>query len=480
VSPIHPAIRRGCALLVALALCASCARLGRLGGAAPDAIRIPYESYPLANGLTVILAVDRSTPTVAVDLWYHVGSKNEKPGRTGFAHLFEHMMFTGSGHAPRGLHISLTTGVGGSFNGSTSNDRTNYFESVPSNYLETALWLESDRMGYLLETIDRVKLDNQRDVVKNERRQGVDNQPYGRVGEILSAAMYPPAHPYSWPVIGSMQDLSAASQEDVREFFRLYYAPNNAALAIVGDFDPAKAKAWVDRYFGAIPRGRPVERPDAPPVTLDASRRLVYEDRVEIPRLYIRWPTVGVKDDDSFALDVLGSILSGPRTARLTKALVYDTQAAASVTARQGSNESVGDFMVVVTPRPGHALTELETSVDEIVRQFIAEGPSAEEIQKATSGAELDFLRGLESNLGKANQLLEGATYHNDPGYFKTDYGKRLSVTADDVRRVAARYLTGERIVLSVVPLGARDQASHPAQSQSVGGGPAEGPGDPS
>jgi zinc protease len=433
-----------------------------------DAIKIPFETYKLPNGLTVILSVDHAVPTVAVDIWYHVGSKNEVPGRTGFAHLFEHVMFTGSGHVPYGLHDKLTEGVGGSNNGSTNNDRTNYFEIVPANYLESALWMEADRMGFLLDKLDLAKLDAQRDVVKNERRQSVDNQPYGRVGEIYAAAIYPKAHPYSWPVIGSMTDLSAASENDVKDFFRLYYAPNNATLAVVGDFDPVQAKQWIAKYFTDVPQGKKVERPAVPLVVLDSGKRLVYEDRVQLPRLYIDWPTVGGKHDDDHVLDVVAAILSGPRTARLTKALVFDSQAAASVAAFQSTNEDVGEFMVIVTPRPGHTLTELEAKVDEVVQQFLREGPTPEEMQKATSGAELNFLRGLESNLGKAEQLLNGSVYHDDPGYFRTDYQKRLSVTAADVKRVANTYLSRGRVVLSVVPQGKKDQASKPADSQTV------------
>ena len=215
-------------------------------------LNLPFEQYALPNGLTVILSVDRTTPTVAVNVWYNVGSKNEEIGRTGFAHLFEHVMFTGSGNVPYGLHDKLTEGVGGQNNGTTNNDRTNYYETMPSNYLETALWLESDRMGFLLDALDLAKLNAQRDIVKNERRQGMDNQPYGRASEILTKATYPARHPYSWEVIGSMEDLSAASEEDVKNFFRLYYAPNNAYLAIVGDFDPAHAKTLVTKYFGDI------------------------------------------------------------------------------------------------------------------------------------------------------------------------------------------------------------------------------------
>jgi zinc protease len=433
-----------------------------------DSLKIPFETYKLPNGLTVILSEDHTTPTVAVDVWYHVGSKNEIAGRTGFAHLFEHVMFTGSAHVPYGLHDKLTEGVGGGNNGSTTNDRTNYFETIPSNYLESALWMESDRMGFLLDKLDITKLNAQRDVVKNERRQSYDNQPYGRVSEILSGAMYPKGHPYSWPVIGSMDDLTAASEEDVKAFFRLYYAPNNATLAVVGDFDPAQTKAWIQKYFTDLPKGQTVQRPSVPLGKLAASRRLVYEDRVQVPRLYIQWPTIGAKNDDLYALSVMGSILSGPRTARLTKALVYDSQKASQVFGFQNSAEDVGVFQLVVIPRPEATLTELEAAVDQVLQKFIAEGPTAEEVQKAKSGLELNFLRGLESNLGKAEQLLNGSVFHDNAGYFSTDYQKTLAVTAADVKRVANQYLTGSRIVLSVVPKGKKDQASKATESEAV------------
>jgi zinc protease len=436
--------------------------------ASSDNLRLPFETYTLPNGLTVILSPDKTTPTVAVNVWYKVGSKNETVGRTGFAHLFEHVMFTGSGNVPYGLHDKLTEGIGGSNNGTTNNDRTTYYETVPSNYLESAIWLEADRMGYLLDALDLAKLNAQRDVVKNERRQGVDNQPYGRAQEILAHATYPASHPYSWDVIGSMEDLSAASEEDVKNFFRLYYAPNNAYLSIVGDFDAAQTKAWVTKYFGDVPRGRPITRPKVDPVTLPSEKRLVYEDRVQVPRLYVQWPTVGEKSDDRFALDVLATILTGPRTARITKALVYDEQSAATVNAFQSTNEDVGDFILMITPRPGHALTNLEAAAEAIIERLKTEGPTAEEIQKATAGEELSFVRSLESNLGKAFRLSDGAGYHGDAGYFRTEYKKTLSVTAEDVKRVANKYLTGGRVVLSIVPVGKLDQAAKPEQSTRV------------
>jgi len=436
--------------------------------AAADLIRIPFETSTLPNGLTVVLAPDHTTPTVAVDVWYHVGSKNEVRGRTGFAHLFEHMMFTGSGHVPYGLQDKLTEGIGGGNNASTWNDHTNYFDTVPSNYLESALWIEADRMGFLLDAFDHAKLNAQRDVVINERRQRQDNAPYGAVYEILNRTTYPPSHPYSWDVIGSVADLQAASDEDVKAFFRQYYAPNNAVLAIAGDFDPAQAKAWVAKYFGGISRGKAIMRPAAAPVALGDVRRLVYEDRVQVPLLYVQWPAVGEKSDDRFALDVLGSILAGRRTARLTKALVYDQQAAANVSAGQDSNEDAGQFILSITPRPGHSLTDLETAADAIIARLKADGPTPEEVRRATAGTELDFLRGLESNLGKAEQLAQGAVYHGDAGYFRTEYEKSRSVTQADVKRVANQYLTTGRVILSVVPAGHVDQAAKPADSRNV------------
>ena len=454
-------------LLIVLTVCAGMVALPQ---SRPSTIRIPFETYTLPNGLTVILAPDDATPTVAVTLFYHVGSKNETPGRTGFAHLFEHVMFTGAGHTPYGTHDKLTEGVGGSNNASTWNDKTVYYETVPSNYLESALWLESDRMGFLLDTLDIAKLNAQRDIVKNERRQSYENQPYGLADEIISAALYPPSHPYSWPVIGSMKDLSAASDDDVKNFFRLNYAPNNAFLAIAGDFQKAMAKTWIAKYFGEFPRGKTITRPAAGPVTLDREIRLVFEDRVQVPRLYMVWPTVGEKNDDSFALSVLDAITAGPRTTRLTKALVYDQQSAASVGTSQDSYEDAGQWMLTITPRPGHSLTDLEAATDAILERLKTEGPTVEEIQRATAGLEFRFISSLQSNLGKAQRLADGAGFHGNPGYFQTEYQKMLAVTPADVKRVANKYLTQGRVVLSIVPMGQLSQASRPSESKPVKG----------
>jgi len=436
------------------------------------AISIPFERITLPNGLTVILSPNQATPTATVDVWYHVGSKNEVKGRTGFAHMFEHVMFTGSGNVPYGLHDRLTEGVGGNNNGSTNNDRTNYFENVPSNYVETALWMEADRMGFLLDKLDSAKFVAQRDIVQNERRQGVDNQPYGRAFEILSVGLYPETHPYSWPVVGYMSDLQQATLEDVKDFFRLYYAPGNATIAIVGDFDPARAKQWIAKYFTDLPRGKTITRPAVTPPMITSERRLMYEDRVQIPRLYVAWPTIGATHDDSYALNVLSQIFTGSRTARLTKALVYDRQSAAQVNSFQSSSENVGEFAIILTPRPGHTITELEAQADSVIDRLKREGPSADELARALAGLEFQFVSGLQSNLGKAENLIEGSVFFKDAGHYRAEYAKMRSVTAADVKRVANTYLGSGRVVLSMVPEGKTDLAAKAAASTKVTVGP--------
>ena len=457
-------------ILVATALAAApaFAALAQSQPAAGNAISIPFERYVLPNGLNVILSVNRTIPQAAVDVWYHVGSKNEMPGRTGFAHMFEHVMFTGSGHVPYGMHDRLTEGVGGNNNGSTSNDRTNYFENVPSNYVESALWLESDRMGFLLDKLDDAKFVAQRDIVQNERRQGIDNQPYGRAFEILTAASLPDSNPYSWPVVGYMADLQKATADDVKQFFRLYYAPSNATLAIVGDIDPPRVKAWVTEYFGDLPKGALITRPKVPAVHLSSERRLVFEDRVQVPRLYLAWPAPGEDNDDSNALDYLARILAGPRTARLTKELVYDQQSAASVLAFNDTNELLGAFAVIITPRPGHSLTELEASTDAIVERLKRDGPTSEEMQRTSAGLEFSFVSALESNLGRAEILNSGLVFHADAAYYSTQYAKLKAVTAADVKRVANAYLGAGRAALSIVPVGKLEDASKPELSRRV------------
>src|SRR5690349_1977315 len=432
-------------------------------------IRIPFEKYSLANGLTVILSEDHTTPTIAVEVIYHVGSKNEVPGHTGFAHMFEHVMFTGSGHVPYGTHDRFTEGVGGSNNGQTYYDWTRYWETDPSNYLETTLWLESDRMGFLLDSLDEAKFKAQRDIVKNERRQSYDNQPNGRDGEVISLAMYPNGHPHSWPVIGAMNDLTGATVDDVKRFFRLYYAPNNATLVVVGDIDKAQTKAWVQKYFADLPRGQPITRPKLGPTALTGEKRLTFEDRVQVPRLNIRWPSIDQASPDAPALQILGRVLSGSRTARLTKSMVYDAQSAANVNAFQVGFEGAGEFTVGADPRPGHTLTELETQIDSIIDRFKKEGPTKDELDRAKAGQQFSFINGLQSNLGKAFELASDQMFYDDPSYtFRVQYPRFQAVTAADVKRVANKYLGSARVVLSNVPLGKTDLASHADKSKVV------------
>ena len=436
--------------------------------AATGAPRIPLETYHLANGLTVLLSVDHTAPVVAVDVEHHVGSKNEEVGRTGFAHLFEHVMFTGSGHVPYGVHDKFTEGVGGSNNGSTNNDKTNFYESVPSNYLETELWLEADRLGWLLDALDIAKLNAQRDIVKNERRQSTDNRPYGRVSEIMDAQMYPEGHPYHWPVIGSMTDLTAASETDVKSFFNKWYGPNNTVLVISGDFDPVQAKAWVQKYFGPIPRGPAITRPVVAAPHLDQPKRFVYEDNVSLPELFINWPGAGVTSADRAALSVMGSIISGDRTQWLTQEFVYNRKWASSISLRPSMNENAGTINLTVVPTPGADLTKLESAIDSVIERFKRDGPTGAQMKKATASIEFGSYNRLQSMLGKATTLASGWIYHDDPAWYAKDVTQTLAVTAADVKRVANTYLGPNRIVLSAVPMGKRNLASNADKSTSI------------
>ena len=426
---------------------------------------IPVERFVLSNGLTVLVSPDHAAPIVALTMWYHVGSKNEVPGRTGFAHLFEHVMFQGSEHIPKGEHIKIIEDAGGQLNGSTNNDRTNYYDVLPKNYLETALWLESDRMGALLAALDQAKLDNQRDVVKNERRFRVDNQPFGRSQEVQLSALYPASNPYSWPVIGSMADLSAASLDDVKQFFRTYYAPDNAVLSISGDVDIARTKALVERYFGGIPRGPDISRPTVTPTPLRAEKRLVLEDpKATLPRLTIAWDAGGVRSADRAALDALASLLTQDRTSRLTKLLIYDRQLATSVSANAFAAEDEGTFRITVNPRPGVPLTTVEQVVDSVVAAVAATPAPASEIQRTKSYALVGTTTALEPVLARAETLARGQTYFSDPGHYKVELEAAAAVTPEDVQRVAKQYLTAGRVVLSMVPAGKLDLVSKPAQ----------------
>ncbi|HLM54964.1 MAG TPA: insulinase family protein, partial [Pyrinomonadaceae bacterium] len=422
---------------------------------------INFTQFTLANGLRVILHEDHSTPIVGVNVWYHVGSKNEERGRTGFAHLFEHMMFQGF----KGYdydYIPVIQEVGGAINGSTNPDRTNYWQVVPSNFLETVLFMEAGRMGSLLEAMTETKLANQRDVVKNEKRQRIDNQPYGQAFARISEAMYPEGHPYRWLVIGSMEDLSAASLDDVKAFFRRYYVPNNASLVISGDFDPKEARALVEKYFGPIPKGEQVTPLKVPTPSLAREVREQIDDRVQLPRVYMVWHSAPQFSKDEAALDLLASILGGGKSGRLYKALQYDQQLAQSVSAFNQTSEIAGLLQIVATARPERSLEEIERAINAEVEKLKTAPPTPDEMERVYNAREASFVYGLQTVGGfggKDDQLNAYATYVGRPDYFEQDLARYRAVTAADIQRVARQYLTDKRYVLSVVPRAAGQQS---------------------
>ena len=417
--------------------------------------RIPFEKYTLPNGLEVILHEDHTTPMIAVDTWYHVGSGDEKPGHTGFAHLFEHLMFMGSEHVPTGQFDQLLESAGANNNGSTTEDRTNYYETMPSNALPLALYLDSDRMGYLLPALDSAKVDLQRDVVKNERRQRVDNVPYGKSNETILAALYPKGHPYSWPVIGSMTDLSAATLQDVKNFFRTYYAPNNATLVIAGDFNADSAKALVKHYFGDIPRGPQIPpRPSPPPVAVARDTFLVLQDRVQLPRIYYTWPSVKNFARDDAALSVLASVLTDGKNSRLYKRLVYDLQIAQDVNSYENGERLAGYFQIIVTARKGVAPNRIDAIVRDELARLEKDGITSRELARVQNSTRSQFLSSLATDLGKAELLNQYNYFVGDPDYVQRDAARYDAVTRADVQRVARMYLGKPKVVLTVVPEG--------------------------
>jgi len=449
------------ALLAPAALAALLLGVGATLLPAQGAPRLPHEKYTLPNGLEVILHVDRSVPIVAVELFYKVGSGDEQPGRTGFAHLFEHVMFMGSQNVPVGKFDEWLEGAGASNNGSTTEDRTNYYETGPSNALPLMLWLEADRMGRLLPTMDQAKLDLQRDVVKNERRQSTDNAPYGRAFETLLPMLYPAGHPYSWPVIGSMTDLSAASVEDVSAFFRRYYAPNNATLTIAGDFVPDSAKAWVRRHFGGIPRNpQAPQRPVVPAVALARDSFAVLEDRVQLPRSYSAWHSVRAFHPDDAALQALAQILAGGKSSRLYRALVLDAPLAVDVGLSQDGNKLDGHLLLTATARPGVHPRAIDSVAMRVIAEVAASGVTPRELERVKNGVRASTTDGLSSVLGKAMQLSYYNYYTGTPDYLAQGLARFEALTPADVRRVAAQYLAGRaRAVLTVVPEGKTDLA---------------------
>ena len=426
---------------------------------ASSRLAVPYTMFRLPNGLTVIVHEDHKAPVASVNCWYHVGSARETPGRTGFAHLFEHLMFEGSKHVPEGMFDRWLEAVGGDNNGSTTEDRTNYYENVPANALEMPLFLESDRMGFLLDNLTPTTVDGQRDVVKNERRQSFENRPYGKVQDALPPLLFPKDHPYSWPVIGSMADLSAASNEDVKDFFRKWYGPANASLVIAGDVDSAEVKRLAEKWFADVPKSEPVDPIVPHPVVLRGEKRVVLEDQVQLPRLYLAWITPPGFAPGDAALDAVSGVLAGGKNSRLYKRLVYELQVAQDVSAFQSSQALASTFEVVVTAHAGHGLPEMLKLVDEEIAKLQAAPPSARETERFQNRTEASFFDRLESDNGKADMLNLYYSTTGDPDYLEEDLARYRALDPSDIQAAAARYLGPGRVVISVVPQGKRELA---------------------
>ncbi len=416
--------------------------------------QVAFEKLTLSNGLDVILHEDHTLPLVSVNIWYHVGSKDEEPGKTGYAHLFEHLMFEGSKNHNSSFFEPLTE-VGAALNGSTSGDRTNYWENVPSNYLELALWLESDRMGFLLDALDQQRFDIQRDVVKNERRQSYENRPYGMAGLRIQEALYPAPHPYHWPTIGYHEDLDVAKLEDAHSFFRQFYTPSNASLAIAGDFDPQHAIDLVNQYFGDLPPGPELRRINRTDSSLQGKVELTLSDRVLVPRLFLAWPTVPKFHRDEAPLAILADILGNGKTSRLYRSLVYTQQAAQRVSANHDDQEIAGDFSIDVTASEGRSCAEIEEIVHQELEQVRSHAPSAEELARSKNRVEWYHTRQMASIGGfggRANRLNSFNVLAGDPDRINHDMERYLAVGAEDVMRVANTYLGEDQVRLSVLP----------------------------
>lgn len=427
-----------------------------------DAVSIPHEKYQLDNGLEVILHQDTRLPLVAVSIWYHVGAIDEVEGRSGFAHLFEHMMFQASPHVGEDQFFRILEQIGGtSLNGTTNFDRTNYFETVPSHELETALWLESDRMGFLLASLTKKSLDVQIGVVQNERRQSVENREYGLMSEKLTQTLYPKPHPYYGDVIGSMEDIGAATLEDVRDFFRTYYTPANATLVIAGDFETANAKALVDKYFGSL-TGRPKPpRRDVPAPPIEEAVRIDFEEPVaKLPKISIAWRGPSSYEEDTAALDLLSHVISGTRSARLDKRVSHDEQIAQSVTAYFAEHTSGGVFQIDLVARPGRTLAEAEAAIREVLAGFEKNPPTEAELTRAKNSQETSIVRGLEELGGfggRAERLQVYNHYLGDPGRVAWDLERYRSVTVDDLKRVLKTYLNDKSVTILATPKGAAE-----------------------
>jgi zinc protease len=417
---------------------------------------IPYKKYQLDNGLTLILHEDKSDPLVHVDVTYHVGSGREEIGKSGFAHFFEHMMFQGSENVADEQHFKLVTEAGGTMNGTTNTDRTNYYQTVPANQLEKMLWLEADRMGFLVDAVTQEKFEVQRETVKNERGQRVDNRPYGRLWERVSQALYPVGHPYSWPVIGYMEDLNRADLNDLKRFFLKWYGPNNATLTIGGDFDEKKSLEMVVKYFGSIPTGPETQMPAKAMVTLDADRYISMEDNVQLPLIYMSFPTVHGRHADEAPLDILSQILGGGKTSIFYKNL-QKTQFAVQASVSHPCSELSCTFNMLALPHPasGKTLADLEKIMRDSLAEFEQRGVEQDDLDKVKAAMEARMIFGLQSVSGKVSQLAANETFVETPNYIEQEMARYANVSKEDVNRVYKKYLKGKgSVIMSIVPNG--------------------------
>lgn len=422
-------------------------------------LEIPYEKYSLDNGLDVILHQDHSDPIVALAILYHVGSNREDEGRTGFAHLFEHIMFQRSENIPEDQFFKIIQDAGGTLNGGTGNDATTYYEVVPKNAMEKILWMESDRMGFLTNTITEKTFQIQQNVVQNEKRQSVDNAPYGHVSEVVAKNLYPEGHPYSWTVIGEMEDLFNATLDDVKAFHARFYVPNNATLVLSGDFELEDAKQLIEKYFGEIPRGADMDDPKPWNIKLDETKKLYHEDNfARAPQLRMVWPTVEQFTNDAYALDYLGQLLSSGKKAPLYNVLVKEKKLTSSARAYNSSQEITGTFGLSVTANDGVSLKEVEEAVFEAFERFEKDGFTDQDLERLKAGMETGFYSGISSILGKSFQLAQYNEYAGSPDYYKQDIERMKEVTKADILRVYEKYIKGKPyLATSFVPRGQAD-----------------------
>ncbi len=413
---------------------------------------IEYEQYKLKNGLDVILYKNNSLPIAAVNIWYKVGSANEHKGKTGIAHLFEHMMFQGSQNVAKEMHFRYIQEAGGSLNGSTNFDRTNYYEKIPSNFLELIFWLESDRMGFLLPAMTQEKLDNQIDVVKNERLERYDNQPYGLAWEKLICNVYPENHPYSWPTIGFLDDISSFTLEDINSFFKKYYSPSNASLVAAGDIDSIKTKELIEKYFSDIPGGQSLITKVKDLTPLETNKQIVHKESVQLERIYLAWRTGKAFSPFDASLDILADILSGSKNSRLYKSLVYEKEIAQDVTAYQYSGKYAGHFMIIATAKPGVNLDKIKSELMKELDNITKNGIGERELLRSKNGIKSSFIYSMQNVDNLADQLNFYNFFLGEPNSFNRDLERYESVSGEDIKSAAEKYLQQNHVDLRIIP----------------------------